>query len=289
MLLGGSTLLGHGADDDMNPAALCRAAPPRGLLDRTSRLRTLLNESASRARPANSSSSGALCLALAAHLKRSIRRFYESYKRCAVVGSGGALRGSKLGRHIDAHDAVFRMNLAPNYQPYAGDAGTRTTFRLATHYPWRILATQKRMKLVRGLSHGGLLLYCHNAWLGQCHVDALNVARVKGLARRFELPSLLSPAAVSRVAAAALRNPRDKRTPSTGLMAVELALRLCHKVSLYGFSIYSHSSCAHYWDAACGDRDGTRAYLAASREHDWLGERRLLAKMVSRSEVIFVV
>jgi hypothetical protein len=35
------------------------------------------------------------------------------FKRCAVVGNSGVLSGGGHGPAIDAHDAVFRNNMAP--------------------------------------------------------------------------------------------------------------------------------------------------------------------------------
>ena len=38
--------------------------------------------------------------------------------------------GTGRGAAIDAHDAVFRFNLAPTASPWARDVGRRTTYRL---------------------------------------------------------------------------------------------------------------------------------------------------------------
>jgi len=51
--------------------------------------------------------------------------------RCAVVGSSGAaLTGRGLGREIDGHDLVFRMNDAPT-AGFEQDVGARTDFRVS--------------------------------------------------------------------------------------------------------------------------------------------------------------
>ncbi|XP_029954834.1 alpha-N-acetylgalactosaminide alpha-2,6-sialyltransferase 1-like [Salarias fasciatus] len=51
--------------------------------------------------------------------------------RCAVVGTGGILNGSKMGAEIDAHDYVFRMNGAIT-QGYEEDVGNRTSVYVHT-------------------------------------------------------------------------------------------------------------------------------------------------------------
>lgn len=52
-----------------------------------------------------------------------------NWTRCAVVGSGADLKGSKLGEFIDSHDAVFRFNDAPA-KKFARDVGRKTTLRI---------------------------------------------------------------------------------------------------------------------------------------------------------------
>uniref|UniRef100_A0A8B9SHC1 alpha-N-acetylgalactosaminide alpha-2,6-sialyltransferase n=1 Tax=Anas platyrhynchos TaxID=8839 RepID=A0A8B9SHC1_ANAPL len=47
--------------------------------------------------------------------------------RCAVVGNGGILNGSRAGAAIDAHHLVFRVNGAIT-AGFEGDVGNRTSF-----------------------------------------------------------------------------------------------------------------------------------------------------------------
>ncbi|KAL1779188.1 alpha-N-acetylgalactosaminide alpha-2,6-sialyltransferase 2 [Sigmodon hispidus] len=47
--------------------------------------------------------------------------------RCAVVGNGGILNGSRQGQKIDAHDYVFRLNGAVT-KDFEQDVGTKTSF-----------------------------------------------------------------------------------------------------------------------------------------------------------------
>ncbi|KAH0518679.1 Alpha-N-acetylgalactosaminide alpha-2,6-sialyltransferase 2 [Microtus ochrogaster] len=47
--------------------------------------------------------------------------------RCAVVGNGGILNGSRQGQKIDAHDYVFRLNGAV-IKGFEHDVGTKTSF-----------------------------------------------------------------------------------------------------------------------------------------------------------------
>ncbi|KAL3904522.1 MAG: hypothetical protein SGPRY_011255 [Prymnesium sp.] len=52
-----------------------------------------------------------------------------SFETCAVVSNSGRLIGSKLGKRIDAHDAVFRLNEAA-VDGFEDDVGKKTNFRV---------------------------------------------------------------------------------------------------------------------------------------------------------------
>ena len=66
------------------------------------------------------------------------------YRTCAIVGSGGSVLGARQGKEIDSHDAVIRLNLAPDargataartaphrhLQTWIDDIGQRTTWRV---------------------------------------------------------------------------------------------------------------------------------------------------------------
>ncbi|KAG7280688.1 hypothetical protein CRUP_023307 [Coryphaenoides rupestris] len=52
---------------------------------------------------------------------------------CAVVGTAGILKSSRMGTEIDGHDYVFRMNGAIT-RGYEEDVGNRTSVYLHTAY-----------------------------------------------------------------------------------------------------------------------------------------------------------
>ncbi|XP_019750098.1 beta-galactoside alpha-2,6-sialyltransferase 2 [Hippocampus comes] len=64
----------------------------------------------------------------------------SSFKTCAVVASAGAILRSRLGKEIDAHDAVLRFNAAPT-EGYEKDVGSKTTIRIINSM---VMASPKR-------------------------------------------------------------------------------------------------------------------------------------------------
>ena len=139
---------------DESITALCARPPPEGLLSGPLALGSLLarlNQTAEGAKLCKGSDACAsplrtptLCRALASELKQRTLGIARGskFRRCAVVGSSGHLRGLNAARIIDSHDAVMRFNLAP-VGPHAQDVGSRTTWRVMSHFPWRVVVSGK--------------------------------------------------------------------------------------------------------------------------------------------------
>lgn len=167
------------------------------------------------------------------------------YATCAVVGSGGSLRGARLGAAIDAHEAVVRLNAAPT-AGHEERVGTRTTWRVHnSEKPW-FMASLNTPELQ--------LVVCHTAWIGACQHQAFS-----GL--YSQNASVINPRFYSQLWGL-LGRPRGKQTPSTGLLAIAVALTSCDSVSIFGFSKPGEAAarCSHhYWECPSWARN--RQYL----------------------------
>mgnify|MGYP002631581745 CR=1 FL=1 len=126
-----------------------------------------------------------------------------SYRSCAVVGAGGTLLGARLGAQIDAHDAVFRINLAPDGMmaartkgtphtheaTWVADVGARTTWRVITMEGYGYMKHYPRLWLNRPVGWGRhanmtgipqqplLAVSCHQPSgraMGRCRKDRLD-------------------------------------------------------------------------------------------------------------------
>jgi hypothetical protein len=248
---------------DEATSALCEWQPPGGF--------------ASKGSAHGSPVAGVSCMELAGILrKNSSRPNRTSYGSCAVVGSSGGLIGSALGREIDAHNAVFRINHASVFR-FERDVGSRVTFRVMTHYQWRIAMRGMRPSLLR---KGVLpILYCHNPWFGKCFQDALVVQRWM-LGRRPMITNPRLAGTVMRLAESAKR----RKVPTTGMVSVALALNMCDNVTVYGFSDGSNrTACAYYHDG-CRLREG-EYFRASGPSHDFAQQIRLLTSLADRCTI----
>lgn len=212
---------------------------------------------------------------------------------CAVVATGSSLRDSDLGQEIDAHDWVFRMNMALAKDQVVKDTGLRTDVVVAAHglalrcifeRCWEegggaegaVVIGNYDLDFVElqdpNLNGAKLYLY-HRKYAREARVRhdvyALGDSRLQALARRLSSAQGAARDCASSFEADGLAQP------STGFMAVLLASMACDSVSLYGFgpsegtaySITNHGgtfSCNH--DMAAEHR--VLSQWAHSREQD---------------------
>jgi hypothetical protein len=260
--------------------------PPFGILDSPERIRGALWTAGDRGPEANITSTpgsiSAGCRRLARQLHRTVGRPQQPlHSTCAVVGSAGGLHGSGQGSEIDAHDAVFRFNMAPTGGNHGHDVGNRTTFWIASHAPWR---TQMRTRIGSTAAAGEqAALYCFNPWLGSCFSDVLGGKRADARGA-IVAPLLISPVLAARMMAlqVALGGKTNGNVrPSTGLMGIGVALASCAKISIYGFANFSdlatQSFCNHYYDCRFNQ---TRYLSGKMGYHDWAGQWRVLSALV---------
>ncbi|XP_023390471.1 CMP-N-acetylneuraminate-beta-galactosamide-alpha-2,3-sialyltransferase 4 isoform X4 [Pteropus vampyrus] len=132
-------------------------------------------------------------------------------RRCVVVGNGHRLRNSSLGDAINKYDMVIRLNNAP-VAGYEGDVGSKTTMRL--FYPESAHFNPKV----------------------ENNPDTLLVL-VAFKAMDFHwIETILSD---------------KKRKPTTGLLAITLALHLCDMVHIAGFGYpdaHNRKQTIHYYE-----------------------------------------
>jgi hypothetical protein len=158
---------------------------------------------------------------------------------CALVGSSPALLRDRQGGEIDAHDVVVRFKFAPSGGRYAAHVGNRTSVRVMS-LCWAIPhARADGTLLVRMVQKAGLAE-------GDAAVNAdLNIAVME--------PSLLT----------AFGQSPHNRSLSAGTQTAILALRLCSRVSLFGFDLAGRAP-GHYFD---DETDGiVPALLQLARE-----------------------
>ena len=58
---------------------------------------------------------------------------FQVFRTCALVSSSSAMAKSGLGREIDQHDVVMRINNAP-VRGFEDDVGSKTTLRYTNNY-----------------------------------------------------------------------------------------------------------------------------------------------------------
>ncbi|KAM4827854.1 CMP-N-acetylneuraminate-beta-galactosamide-alpha-2,3-sialyltransferase 4 isoform 1-T1 [Thomomys bottae] len=180
-------------------------------------------------------------------------------RRCVVVGNGHRLKNSSLGEAINKYDVVIRLNNAP-VSGYEGDVGSKTTMRL--FYPESAHFDPK----VENNPDTLLVLVAFKAmdfhWIETILSDKKRVR--KGFWKQPPLiwdvnpkqVRILNPffmeIAADKLLSLPLHQPRKiKQKPTTGLLAITLALHLCDLVHIAGFGYpdaYNKKQTIHYYE-----------------------------------------
>lgn len=211
----------------------------------------------------------------------SILRQRPLLRDCSVVGSSGSLLMHRQGRLIDAAQAVFRVNDA-RVRGFEDFSGSRTTFRLWAQVP-RAMDGEAE---VPGLP----LVYCPPVyWLGKCFYAIASEDRPYP-----RLSPRLWQEVRASVRTAANRTARGTY-PTTGALAIWIAVRLCERVRIFGFGNGTwncvppgRAVCSKYWvlpsknlrTHSCDPWWGYDNYVRKQGWHDLLAEGAWIEAML---------
>ena len=196
----------------------------------------------------------------------------RAWPSCAVVGSSGTLLHRSLGREIDAHAAVFRVNSAPTKR-HAAHAGARTTVRvMASPHA----ASASTFHEAARFPNATFYVVCDRPYVYSCH----NVLYASRKPRWHQVNPLFY---------AAVRRHTDKRQraiPLTGVVAVAAAVRQCGTVDVYGLSTMRspRATCSYYWECRGGKVTGSKSDVwyhsrpGDAAFHDFSGNARTLVR-----------
>ncbi|XP_058492979.1 alpha-N-acetylgalactosaminide alpha-2,6-sialyltransferase 1-like [Solea solea] len=210
--------------------------------------------------------------------------------RCAVVGGAGILNGSKMGKEIDSHDYVFRMNGAV-IKGYEEDVGNRTSVYVHTAHSittsltvfkqygytsvpadedikfvlipegmrdfiW-LKALIKREKFNKKVNEELYAGKYNESRFYVLHQDFLRYVRNRFLMSAHSKDSLWSIV-----------------SPSAGAFTLFLALHTCDTVSAYGFMTENYKNFSNYYV-----QRNIKTRVAFFANHDYIQEMKLWKKL----------
>ncbi|XP_070777969.1 CMP-N-acetylneuraminate-beta-galactosamide-alpha-2,3-sialyltransferase 1-like [Enoplosus armatus] len=166
----------------------------------------------------------------------------DHYRTCAVVGNSGNLKGSRYGPLIDIHDVIIRMNFG-HTQGYEADVGTRTTHRIM--YPESAMDLDNTTHLVLVPFKILDLEWLIKAFTTGFFEDSYAPVKSKITANK-DLVMVLNPDFMRYAHESWLQ--KKGRYPSTGFMALVLALHICDEVHVFGYGADKDGNWNHYWE-----------------------------------------
>ncbi|XP_053312902.1 type 2 lactosamine alpha-2,3-sialyltransferase isoform X2 [Spea bombifrons] len=212
-----------------------------------------------------------------------------SCKKCVVVGNGGVLRNSTLGKKIDSYDVVIRMNDGP-VLGYEEDVGQKTTFRLC--YPESIFSDRSHYD--PNTTVVLMMFKPHDVkWLSELitrkRVSTYGFWRKPAMNLIYQTHQLrvLNPFILQQVSQNILNFPKNfpktekPKHPTTGIIAITLAFHICNEVHVAGFkyNLTSLNSSLHYYG------NETMSVMAQNEYHNISAEQIFLNGLVQRREI----
>lgn len=194
-------------------------------------------------------------------ISHSIPESIQSLKcrRCVVVGNGPRLRNSSLGEAINKYDVVIRLNNAP-VAGYEGDVGNKTTMRLfypeSAHFDPQgennpdtlfVLVAFKALDfhwietILRDKKRVGKGFWKQPPLIWKANPEQIRI-----------LNPFFMEVAAEKLLHLPVQQPRKlKQKPTTGLLAITLALHLCDQVHIAGFGYpdaFHKRQSIHYYE-----------------------------------------
>ncbi|XP_044140425.1 type 2 lactosamine alpha-2,3-sialyltransferase isoform X4 [Bufo gargarizans] len=212
-----------------------------------------------------------------------------SCKKCVVVGNGGVLRNSTLGKKIDSYDVIIRMNDGP-VLGFEDDVGQKTTFRLC--YPESIFADS--LHYDPNTTVVLMMFKPHDVkWLSELllhrSVSTYGFWRKPAMKLIYQPHQLrvLNPFIIKQVSQNLLNFPTNfpktekPKHPTTGIIAITLALHICNEVHIAGFkyNLTSLNSSLHYYG------NETMSVMAQNEYHNVSAEQMFLRDLIEHKTV----
>jgi len=162
----------------------------------------------------------------------------QRFKTCALIGNSGHLLFKKYGQFIDQHEAVVRFNRLSTQGKYSPHVGSKTTLRVLNHQ----LSKDGCCKRQLHPDHNTSILLWHpggkDEIIEQCWKNYPN-QNTYALERQFSMGEAALMTAMRKDAMRFGISGFNKwRQLTSGAHGVLLMLRMCERVSLYGFTTF---------------------------------------------------
>ncbi|KAL6491116.1 hypothetical protein MHYP_G00014610 [Metynnis hypsauchen] len=218
----------------------------------------------------------------------------DSCIRCAVVANGGILHGSKMGKEIDSHQYVFRMNGAV-IEGHEEDVGNKTSVYVHTAYSLvASLAVFRKYGFKKIPSDKGIKYVMIPEGLRDFHwlQGLLSKEKVPKGEFRSRMPRtfypkdfdesrfyVLHPDFLRYIRNRFMPSKQQNGThwalyrPTNGAFTLFLALHVCDTVDAYGFITDTHKNYSNYYY----EKEKTRVIFFIN--HDYNLEIKLWKKL----------